>query len=83
MPKPYILFTPSDKGLWKLAQALAGQSDSKPIGFEGLTRKLCEMERGEAEVNIAQMSEIVSALQRLVATDPRAVIEVLAAKIGD
>jgi len=39
-------------------------------------------ERGKAEVNIAQMSEVLADLRELVAADPKAVLEVLAGKIG-
>jgi len=82
MPRPFILLTPADGGLWRLAQAVAGQRTCEPLDFAGLAQRLCEKERGNAEVNIAQMSEILADLRELLAADPKAVLEVLAGKIG-
>ena len=81
MPRPFILLTPADAGLWHLAQAVAGQHATEPLDFAGLAQRLCGKERGCAEVNIAQMSEILADLRELVATDPKAVLEVLAGKL--
>ena len=82
MPRPFILLTPADSGLWRLAQAVAKQSATEPLDFAGLAQRLCAKEAGEAEVNVAQMSEILADLRDLVAADPKAVLEVLAGKIG-
>ena len=82
MPRPFILLTPTDGGLWGLAQAVAAQRTTEPLDFAGLAQRLCEKERGCAEVNIAQMSEVLADLRDLVAADPKAVIEVLAGKTG-
>ena len=81
MPRPFILLTPADGGLWHLAQAVAGQRATEPLDFAGLAQALCAKERGSAEVNVAQMSEIVARLRDLVAADPKAVLEVLAGKV--
>jgi len=82
MPRPFILLTPADGGLWRLAQAVAGQQRTEPLDFGGLTQRLCEKERGEREVDIAQMSEVLADLRELLAADPKAVLEVLAGKVG-
>ena len=82
MPRPFILLTPADGGLWRLAQAVAGQHATEPLDFAGLAQRLCAAERGKAEVNIAQMSEVLADLRELVAADPKAVLEVLAGKTG-
>ena len=82
MPRPFILLTPADGGLWRLAQAVAGQGTTETLDFAGLAQALCAKERGKAEVNIAQMSEILADLRELVVADPKAVLEVLAGKIG-
>ena len=81
MPRPFILLTPADGGLWRLAQAVAGQRATEPLDFAGLAQRLCEKERGAAEVNVAQMSEVLADLRELVAADPKAVLEVLAGKL--
>ena len=81
MPRPFILLTPADGGLWRLAQAVAGQRTTEPLDFAGLAQALCAKERGKAEVNIAQMSEVLADLRELVAADPKAVLEVLAGRI--
>jgi hypothetical protein len=81
MPRPFILLTPADSGLWRLAQAAAGQTKTEHLDFAGLARRLCAREAGRAEVNVAQMSEIVARLRDLVAADPKAVLEVLAGKV--
>ena len=83
MARPFILLTPADGGLWRLAQAVARQEKTEPLDFAGLARALCEKERGEAEVNIAQVSEILADLRALVAADPKAVLEVLAGKTDE
>jgi hypothetical protein len=83
MARPYILLTPDDGGLWRLAQAVARQSATEPLDFAGLAQRLCAKEAGEAEVNVAQMSEILADLRQLVAADPKAVLDVLAGKIAD
>jgi len=82
MPRPFILLTPADGGLWRLAQAIARQTATDPLDFAGLAQRLCAKEAGKAEVNVAQMSEIVARLRDLVAADPKAVLEVLAGKVG-
>ena len=97
MPRPFILLTPADGGLWRLGQlvlrseeasplrrvaAVAGQRTSEPLDFAGLAQALCDKERGKAEVNIAQMSEILADLRELLAADPKAVLEVLTGKVG-
>ncbi len=81
MPRPFILLTPADGGLWRLAQAAARQSATEPLDFAGLARRLCVKEAGRAEVNVAQMSEIVARLRDLLASDPKAVLDVLAGKV--
>jgi len=83
MARPYILLTPDDGGLWRLAQAVAKQSVTEPLDFAGLAQRLCAREAGEVEVNVAQMSEILADLRQLVAADPKAVLDVLAGKIAD
>lgn len=83
MPRPFILLTPADGGLWCLAQAVAGQRTSEALDFAGLAQALCAKERGEAEVNIAQISEILADLRELVAANPKAVLEVLAGKLQE
>ena len=82
MARQFILLTPADGGLWRLAQAVAGQGTTEPLDFAGLAQRLCEKERGKAEVNIAQMSEVLADLRELVAADPKAVLDVLAGKTG-
>jgi len=82
MPRPFILLTPADGGLWRLAQAIARQAATDPLDFAGLAQRLCAKEAGKAEVNVAQMSEIVARLRDLVAADPKAVLEVLTGKVG-
>ena len=83
MARPYILLTPDDGGLWRLAQAVARQGATEPLDFAGLAQRLCAKEAGEVEVNVAQMSEILADLRQLVAADPKAVLDVLAGKIAD
>jgi len=97
MARQFILLTPADGGLWWLAQlvlrseeasplrrvaAVASQGTTETLDFAGLAQRLCEREAGKAEVNIAQMSEVLADLRELVAADPKAVLEVLAGKIG-
>ena len=82
MAKRYILLTPADGSLWRVAEAVARQGATEALDFAGLARRLCEKEAGEAEVNVAQMSEILADLRELVAADPKAVLEVLAGKVG-
>jgi len=81
MARRYILLNPADGPLWRLAQAVTCQGATEYLDFADLARRLCEKEAGEAEVNIAQMSEIVADLQRLLADDPQAVLAVLADKL--
>jgi len=83
MARQFILLTPGDGGLWRLAQTVAAQQKTEPLDFAGLAQRLCEKERGEAEVNIAQMSEILADLRELVAADPKAILEVLAGKLQE
>ena len=82
MPRRYIVLRPEDGALWHLAEAVACQGVSQPLDFAGLAQRLCESEAGKAEVNVAQMSEIVAVLRKLLAADPKAVLEVLAGKVG-
>jgi len=83
MPRRYVLLTPADGALYRLAVAVERQQASEPINFPALARLLCEVEAGEAEVNIAQMSEILADLRSLLAGDPKAVLEVLAGKVAE
>jgi len=83
MARPFILLTPADGGLWRLAQAVAAQQKTEPLDFAGLAQRLCEKERGKAEVNVAQMSEILADLRELVATDSKGVLEVLAGQLQE
>jgi len=82
MARQFILLTPADGGLWRLAQAVAGQGTTEPLDFAGLAQRLCAKEAGKAEVNVAQMSEVLADLRELVAADPKAVLDVLAGKTG-
>lgn len=82
MPKRYIVLKPEDGGLWRLAEAVARQGAIEPLKFAGLVKRLCEREAGKAEVNIAQMTEILAALREILAADPKAVIEVLTGKLA-
>jgi hypothetical protein len=83
MPRRYIVLKPEDGGLWHVAEAVARQAATEPLTFADLIRRLCEREAGKAEVNVAQMTEVLADLREILAADPKAVIEVLAAKLGD
>jgi hypothetical protein len=83
MPRRYVLLTPADGALYRLAVAVERQEATEPIDFPTLARLLTEVEAGEAEVNIAQMSEILADLRSLLAGDPKAVLEVLAGKVAE
>lgn len=83
MPRRYILLTPEDGPLWRLAAAVARQDTTAPLDFAGLAQRLCAKEAGEREVDIAQMSEILADLRELLAADPKAVLDVLAGKIAE
>jgi hypothetical protein len=77
-----VLIDARDGRLRALAAAAARDKDPADLSFAGLARLLCKKEAGEEEVNIAQMSEILSDLCRLVAERPRAVLEVLAKDVA-
>lgn len=77
MPRRYIVLRPEDGALWRLAEAVARQPASQPLMFADLVKRLCEAEAGKAEVNVAQMSEVLTDLRELLAADPKAVLEVL------
>ena len=83
MPTEYILLRPSDGALFALARAVARQEVSAPLDFAGLARALCAKEAGEREVDVAQMSETLADLRELLAANPKAVLEVLAAKLPE
>lgn len=83
MPRRYVLLTPADGALYRLAVAVERQLASEPLDFARLARLLCEVEAGEVEVNIAQMSEVLACLRSLLAGDPKAVLEVLAGKVAE
>jgi len=83
MPRRYVLVRPEDGALYRLAVAVERQGATEPLEFATLARLLTEVEAGEAEVNIAQMSEILSGLRSLLAGDPKAVLEVLAGKVPE
>ncbi|MBE3070344.1 MAG: hypothetical protein IMZ66_08920 [Planctomycetes bacterium] len=88
MARQYILLKPDDGALWRLAQAIATAPPTDPpdfrhdpLDFAGLVQTLCAKEAGLAEVNIAQMSEILRVLRELLAADPKPVLEVLTGEI--
>ncbi|HUS46162.1 MAG TPA: hypothetical protein VM219_09065 [Phycisphaerae bacterium] len=83
MARRYILITPADGGLWRLAKAVCRQGATEALDFAGLVKRLCEEEAGKAEVNVAQMSEVLADLRKLLAADPKAVLEVLAGKLEE
>ncbi len=83
MPRRYILLTPEDGALWRLAQAACRQNVTETLDFAGLAQALCAKEAGEREVDVAQMSETLADLRELLAADPKAVLEVLAGKIAE
>ncbi len=83
MPTEYILLKPCDGALFALARDIARQQASQPLDFAGLARALCAKEAGEREVDIAQVSELLADLRELLAADPKAVLEVLAAKLPE
>ena len=83
MPRRYILLTPEDGALWRLAQAVCRQEATDSLDFASLAQRLCEKERGEEEVNVAQMSEVLADLRELLAADPKGVFEVLAGKMAE
>ena len=80
MPRRYILLTPADGPLWQLAEAISRHTNAPALlDFAGLARLMCQAEAGKAEVNIAQMSEILADLRHLVTANPAGVLAVLAA----
>jgi hypothetical protein len=83
MPRRYIVLKPEDGGLWRLAEAVAREGATEPLTFADLVKRLCEREAGAAEVNIAQMSEIVARLQDILREDPEGTLEVLADKLKE
>lgn len=86
MAREYIVLKREDAALWRLARAVARQNPGPPgqlMTFADLARRMCEKEGGAAEVNIAQMSEIVAVLQELLREDPEGVLGVLADKLED
>jgi hypothetical protein len=83
MPTQYILLKPSDGALFRLARAVCRQPTCAPVDFAKLAKRLCAKEAGKAEVNVAQMTEILADLRELLAADLQGVLEVLGGKIAE
>ena len=77
MARRYILLTPADGPLWTLAEAVAKQTVIQRLNFNELAQLLCEREAKRKEVDIAQMSEVLSVLRDVLAENPAGVLEVL------